>query len=162
MPTGPSFAARFLAAAAALSLLAGCPGLDDVFDESSIHGVTIDPDPVPTPTANAASDFNVNVSFDSERDNDRLLILMRNPHDDDRFKEIGAPVPCPNRREGGGCGSGTIAIACTVQLSTNFTGERSVGCGTSRVDLGVGDYTLRVQMINEHVDDTHNVTVRIR
>jgi hypothetical protein len=102
------------------------------------------------------------VAFDSERDNDRLLILMRNPHDDDRFKEIGAPVPCPNRREGGGCGSGTLTIPCSVRLSTNFTGERSVGCGTSRVDMGIGDYTLRVEMVNEHVDDRYNVTVRIR
>jgi hypothetical protein len=162
MPTGLSFVARVLAAGAALSLLAGCPGLDDIFDESSIKSVTIDPDPVPTPTANAESDFTLTVAFDSERDNDRLLILMRNPHDDDRFKEIGAPVPCPNRREGGGCGSGTLTIPCSVRLSTNFTGERSVGCGTSRVDMGIGDYTLRVEMVNEHVDDRYNVTVRIR
>lgn len=162
MRTGPSCVGRILAAGAALSLLAGCPGLDDVFDESTIHSVTIEPDPLPTPTANAVSDFNVRVSFDSERDNDRLLIRVRNPHDDDRFKEIGLPVPCPNRREGGGCGSGTIAVPCTVMLSPNFVGERSVGCGTSRVDLGVGDYTLRVEMINETVDDTYNVTLRVR
>jgi hypothetical protein len=151
-----------MAAGAALALLAGCPRLDDVFHQSSIDSVVIDPDPVPTPTANAEADFNVRVSFDSERDNDRLLILMRDPHDDDRYKEIGAPVPCPNRREGGGCGSSTIAIACNVQLSPNFAGERSVGCGTSRVDMGIGDYTLRVEIVNDAVDDTYNVTARIR
>jgi hypothetical protein len=162
MPTGVSLVARFLAAGVALSVLAGCPGLDDVFDQSDIKSVTIDPDPVPAPTTNSASDFNVSVSFDSERDNDRLVIRMRNPHDDDRFKEIGAPVPCPNRREGGGCGSGSIAIPCTVELSPNFAGERSVGCGTSRVDMAPGDYTLRVEIVNESVHDTHNVTVRIR
>jgi hypothetical protein len=162
MPTRPSFVARFLAAGGALSLLAGCPGLDEIFDQSDIKSVAIDPDPVPTPTTNAAADFNVTVSFDSERDNDRLVILIRSPHDDDRFKEIGAPVPCPNRREGGGCGKGTIAIPCTVELSQNFAGERSVGCGTSRADMGIGDYTLRVEMVNESLADTKDVTVSIR
>jgi len=162
MPSGFFLAARCLAAGAALSLLAGCPGLDDVFEQSDIKNVTIDPDPVATPTAGAAADFNVTVSFDSERDNDRLVVLIRSPHDDNRFKEIGAPVPCPNRREGGGCGNGTLAIPCTVELSQNFTGERSVGCGTSRADMAVGDYTLRVEIVNESVDDTKDVTVRIR
>jgi hypothetical protein len=162
MPTGPSFIARFLAAGAALSLLAGCPGLDDIFDQSSIKSVTIDPDPLPAPAGNAASDFDVRVSFDSERDNDRLFILVRNPHDHDRFKEIGAPFPCPSTRHGGGCGSGSITIPCTVEQSPNFAGERSVGCGTSRVDLGTGDYTLRVEMVNESIDDTYNVTLRVR
>lgn len=54
------------------------------------------------------------------------------------------------------------AVPCSVVLSPNFTGERSIGCGTSRVDLGIGDYTLRVEMINERVDDTYNMTVRVR
>jgi len=162
MPTGPSFVARFVAAGAALSLLAGCPGLDNAFDQSDIKQVTIDANPVPTPTANAASNFNVTVSFDSERDNDRLVVLIRSPHDNNDFKEIGAPVPCPNRREGGGCGNGSVAIPCTVELSPNFAGERSVGCGTSRADMPVGDYTLRVEIVNESVDDTKDVTVQIR
>jgi hypothetical protein len=117
---------------------------------------------VPTPTANAASNFDVTVSFDSERDNDRLVILIRNPHDDDRFKEIGAPVPCPNHREGGGCGSGTIAVPCTVELSPNFAGEHSIGCGTSRVDLESASTGSGWKWVNESVDDTYNVTVRIR
>src|SRR5262245_56373 len=162
MPTGPSSVGRFLAAGAALSLLAGCPGLDDVFDRSDVKSVATEPDPVPAPTTSATSDFNVTVSFDSQRDNDRLVIRIRSPHDDDTFKEIGAPAPCPNHSQGGGCGEGTIAIPCTVELSQNFAGERSVGCGTSRADMASGDYTLRVEIVNESVADTKDVTVRIR
>jgi len=162
MPTRPSCVGRFVAAGAALLLLAGCVRLDQIFDQSDVKSVTIDPDPVPTPTTNVPSDFNVTVSFDSKRDNDRLLIRIQDPHDDDRFKEIGAPVPCPDRSQGGGCGERTIAVPCTVELSQNFAGERSVGCGTARLDMAVGDYTLRVEIVNESTDDTKDVTVRIR
>ena len=163
MPVRVSFVVRCVVSSAALALLAGCP-LAHLIDPSSVNSVTIDPDPVPGPTANATSNFNVTVAFDSERDNDRLRILMRNPHDDDRYKIIGEPEPCPGRRSGGGCGTGSITVVCNVQVSP-FAGERSVGCGTSRIDMPPGDYTLRVEIssdVNFGPDDTYNATVRIR
>lgn len=126
--------------------------------------MTINPDPIPAPPANGTSAFNVTIGFDSERDNDRLRILMRNPHDDDHYKIIGEPEPCPGRRSGGGCGTGSITVVCSVQASP-FAGERSVGCGTSTIDMPPGDYTLRVEISSNFdfgPDDTYNATARIR
>ncbi len=158
------FIARCLAAAAALPLLAGCPGLEHLIDPSSVNRVTVEPNPVPAPAASNAQPFNVRVEFDSVHDNDRLRILMRDPHDSDRFRVIGEPEPCPGRRSGGGCGNGTILVSCNVQDSP-FAGERSVGCGTSRVDVGTGDRTLRVEISSDYsfgVDDKYDATITLQ
>lgn len=157
-----SFIARCLLFVGALPLLAGCPGLEHLIDPSEVNGVTVSPDPVPAPPANGTSTFDVTIVFDSRRDNDRLQIMMRDPHDDDAFKIIGEPEPCPGRRSGGGCGSGSIVISCNVQASP-FAGERSVGCGTSRIDVPPGDRTLRVEIsAGFGADDRYDGVLRVR
>ena len=145
------FSTYNLVALITVAMLSACGGsfndkVDEVFNESKIISVNVDPNPAPQPVGNTPTPITLRVKVDSKSTLDAITVNVKDPSHSNQFSMLAYPRPCLQRAEA--CGVITYEIQCLSHNAASNNGLRTLSCGDvgRAVTLPPGTHPMLVEI----------------